>query len=220
MARTGLRLHDDTNYGTGFVYRGNVTSAEFAGRDRCMGYETTGVVKGSADGAGIREQRRRRRDTNYSLPGVLTPGGNANLATTVTYAELVGGDERDGAERGERDDDVRRVRAAAEDEDSRRGGDGTYTYAAMATTANTADGDVGDGDDGAVEEDDAGRVRAGDAGGERERTMTNRRYRRWIRSTRRARARRWGSCGGYRCRTRRAGRAVWTTYTYDGAGGR
>src|ERR1039457_2336073 len=25
-------------------------------------------------------------DTNYSLPGVLTPQGNANLATSVSYA--------------------------------------------------------------------------------------------------------------------------------------
>ena len=39
----------------------------------------------SQDGAGHTTGSTPSADTNYSLPGVLTPGGNSNLATTVTY---------------------------------------------------------------------------------------------------------------------------------------
>jgi len=86
IARTGLALHDDTNYGTGMVYRGNVTSRSSLGGNANMSYESTGVVVSTDDGAGHVVSSTPSADTSYSLPGTLTPGGNANLATTVTYA--------------------------------------------------------------------------------------------------------------------------------------
>ena len=85
-ARTGLLNHDDTNYGTGMTYRGNVTAWTSMGGSGCKGYESTGVAVRSADGAGHTMSVTPDSGTGYSLPGVLTPGGNSNLATTVTYA--------------------------------------------------------------------------------------------------------------------------------------
>ena len=82
---SGSALHDDTNYGTGFTYRGNVTQTVSVGGSAVMRYESTGVVVCSQDGAGHTTGSSPSADSNYSLPGVLTPGGNANLATTVAY---------------------------------------------------------------------------------------------------------------------------------------
>ena len=86
-ARTGLALHDDTNFGLGFAYRGNLTRSVSVGGVQCLGYETTGVVTGTMDGAGRFVMAAPSSSTNYSLPGVLTPGGNANLQTSITYAD-------------------------------------------------------------------------------------------------------------------------------------
>ena len=85
-ARTGLRLHDDTNYGTGFTYRGNLTFTSSMSGARCTGYETTGVVTGMMDGSGRRVEVTADSSTGYSLPGMLKPDGSSTLATTVTYA--------------------------------------------------------------------------------------------------------------------------------------
>ena len=68
-ARTGLRLHDDTNYGTGFTYRGNVTFTSSTSGARCTGYETTGVVTGMMDGSG-----RRVEVTADSCDGIFAAG--------------------------------------------------------------------------------------------------------------------------------------------------
>ena len=83
--RSGSLLHDDSGYGTGFTYRGNATQTVSVGGSAVMRYESTGVVMCSQDGAGHTTGNTPSADTNYSLPGVLTPGGNSNLATTVTY---------------------------------------------------------------------------------------------------------------------------------------
>ena len=89
-AGMGLRgfvpLHDDVNYGTSFWYRGNVTSRSSPGGSVSMRYESTGVVVCGEDGAGHAVTSAPSADTNYSLPGVLTPGGNTNLETRVAYA--------------------------------------------------------------------------------------------------------------------------------------
>ena len=85
VERTGLALHDDTNYGTGMVYRGNVTTRASLGGTAVMRYESTGVGVCTDDGL-LHVTSAPSADTSYSLPGTLTPGGNANLATTVTYA--------------------------------------------------------------------------------------------------------------------------------------
>ena len=194
--RTGLALHDDTNFGLGFAYRGNLTRSVSVGGVQCLGYETTGVVTGTMDGAGRYVTAAPSSSTNYSLPGVLTPGGNANLQTSITYAELVGGDEFDGTERGQRDDDIRLPGAAAIDQDPGRGGDGLHVRGVSGDGrgGGAADGDAGDGHGGAMEADVAGRIRAGGAvwraGTERPPMW---RCRRWTRSTVPARARRWGN---------------------------
>ena len=85
VSRTGTTRHDDTNYGTGLVYRGNVTYRSSIGGTSCMGYEMTGVVVRAEDAAGHFMNSALSADTSYSLPGTLTPQGNANLATSVTY---------------------------------------------------------------------------------------------------------------------------------------
>ena len=123
VLRSGSVLHDDTNYGTGFTYRGNATQTVSVGGSAVMRYESTGVVMCSQDGAGHTTGSTPSADTNYSLPGVLTPGGNSNLATTVTYANSWAVTQRDGAEWGQWNYHVRRLRATPEDEDSRRSGD-------------------------------------------------------------------------------------------------
>jgi YD repeat-containing protein len=85
-ARNNAGLHDDGNYGTGFTYRGNVTNRSSLGGSVCVAFETTGVAVQTTDGAGRVTSAAPSADSSYSLPGVLTPGGNSNLATTVTYA--------------------------------------------------------------------------------------------------------------------------------------
>ena len=85
IARTGLRLHDDANYGVGFAYRGNLTLTSSMGDSREFGYETTGVVaKGYVNNHYF--EMTLSNATSYALPGVITPQGNANLATSLTYA--------------------------------------------------------------------------------------------------------------------------------------
>jgi len=85
-ARTGLTFHDDTNYGVGMTYRGNLPRSVTVGGVQCVGYESTGVATGTMDGAGHYVMSAPAASTGYSLPGTLTPEGNAALATTVTYA--------------------------------------------------------------------------------------------------------------------------------------
>src|ERR1035437_9367820 len=82
----GGLMHDDANYGTGFVYRGNVTLRISSSGSANMRYQSTGVVQCSQDGAGRTMSSTPSLDTGYSLPGVITPNGNANLATTLTYS--------------------------------------------------------------------------------------------------------------------------------------
>lgn len=85
-ARTGLRLHDDANFGTGMTYRGNLTSTTSLGGYgyTCKGYETTGVVRGAVVD-GHQMDSAPASSAGYSLPGVLTPDGGSNLATTINY---------------------------------------------------------------------------------------------------------------------------------------
>lgn len=82
----GGLMHDDANYGTGFVYRGNVTARSWIGGSASLQYQSTGVVQCSRDGAGHTMSSAPSLDTGYSLPGVITPNENANLATTLTYS--------------------------------------------------------------------------------------------------------------------------------------
>ena len=102
---------------------------------------------------------------------MLTPGGNSNLATTVTYTNswaVTSVTGPNGANGTTTYDDFGRPQKTKIPD----GAETDYTYAYVGLErggGEPADGDVGDGDDGALEADDAGRVRAGDAGGERQR---------------------------------------------------
>ena len=70
------------------------------------------------DGAGHYVDTTPDASTNYSLPGLLTPGGNSNLATSISVRPVRGRDQRVGTERGCRNDDLRRLRASAADANS------------------------------------------------------------------------------------------------------
>jgi len=83
--RPGLTMHD-ASYGTSLVYRGNATSMVSLGDAKYVGYEISGVAYQWRDGAGHTYTTDPASTTNYPLPGVLTLGGNANLATSITYA--------------------------------------------------------------------------------------------------------------------------------------
>ncbi|PWU10677.1 MAG: hypothetical protein C5B51_03885, partial [Terriglobia bacterium] len=83
--RTGTLLHDDANYTDSFHYRGNATTVNNFGDTRTFTYETTGVANQTTDGGGTTVGVTPSASTNYSLPGVLTPNGNASLQTNVSY---------------------------------------------------------------------------------------------------------------------------------------
>jgi RHS repeat-associated protein len=85
VSRTGLPMHDDTNYGTGFAYRGNVTTYSGLNGKADMTYESTGILSCTQDGAGKAVTTSPSPDTSYSLPGVLTPNANGNLSTSIGY---------------------------------------------------------------------------------------------------------------------------------------
>jgi hypothetical protein len=78
-------MDDDANYGTGMTYRGNVTTKKTPGGSSTFEYYTTGVVKSSTGESGVAVNNTVNSSTNYSLPSVLTPGGDSNMATSIGY---------------------------------------------------------------------------------------------------------------------------------------
>ncbi|MBS1860014.1 MAG: RHS repeat protein, partial [Acidobacteria bacterium] len=86
VSRTGTFLHDDANYGSGMIYRGNLGVATKLGDTTCYQYETTGVMVKAGDLQGRAVSTTPSSSTGYSLPGVVTPNGNSNLATSMSYA--------------------------------------------------------------------------------------------------------------------------------------
>src|SRR5579883_1795254 len=83
LDRPGLVFHD-SSYGTSFHYRGNLTGTTPS--NTYLSYDIGGVAVSSADGMGRSISSNSSSSTNYSLPSVLTPGSNSNLASTVSYA--------------------------------------------------------------------------------------------------------------------------------------
>jgi RHS repeat-associated protein len=81
----GLTFHD-SSYGTSFHYRGNVNENQSMGVTTDYSYEISGVPIYVSNSSGQSANLTLSSSTNYSLPGVLTPNGNSNLATTITYA--------------------------------------------------------------------------------------------------------------------------------------
>lgn len=82
--RLGLPLHDDTNYGVGFTYRGNATDTSTLSATTHIAYDILGVAYQTQNGAG--QAVNVTPDPTYSLPGILIPGGNSNLETSISYA--------------------------------------------------------------------------------------------------------------------------------------
>jgi YD repeat-containing protein len=85
----GLMLHDSA-YNVNFTYRGNPTYISRLNDVHCYGYAINGAVYMAEDGAGTQVNASLSASTNYSLPGVLTPNGNSNLATSVSYSSFFG----------------------------------------------------------------------------------------------------------------------------------
>jgi RHS repeat-associated protein len=81
-----------TTYGPTAWYRGN--PATVSGLDSadtvCTAYDTAGVPYYSVDANGHSVSIQTNSDSSYSLPGVVTPGGNGNLATSASYASSWG----------------------------------------------------------------------------------------------------------------------------------
>jgi RHS repeat-associated protein len=80
-----LRNHDST-FDVSTHYRGNPTSTWQAGTSMTYLYQTTGIPYQMTNGYGVVVTTAPSNDTNWSLPGVLTPNSNSNLATSVSYA--------------------------------------------------------------------------------------------------------------------------------------
>jgi YD repeat-containing protein len=78
-------LHD-AGYDSTFTYRGNITSTASLQGSKWYSYEATGVPYESTDAMGRFVDAAPAGSTNSSLPGVLTPNGDDNLAATTTYA--------------------------------------------------------------------------------------------------------------------------------------
>jgi YD repeat-containing protein len=53
----------------------------------CYAYQTTGVTYQAQNAAGTLIATAPSSSTSYSLPGVVTPNGNGNLATSFSYAD-------------------------------------------------------------------------------------------------------------------------------------
>jgi RHS repeat-associated protein len=83
--QSNLPVHDST-YDANHLYRGNPTSVTRFGAATCTAYQITGVPYAAKDAAGNTMSLSTSTSTNYSLPGVLTPNGNSNLATSISYA--------------------------------------------------------------------------------------------------------------------------------------
>jgi RHS repeat-associated protein len=81
-----LYLHDDTNFGPSFTFRGNLTRAGGLSGMTLYAYYTTGVVYQTVDGAGAFTYLSTSSATTFSLPSTLTPAGDSNMATSISYA--------------------------------------------------------------------------------------------------------------------------------------
>jgi hypothetical protein len=79
------REWDAENYGTSFIYRGNVTQASSPGKTTNTGYDATGTVMEQDDNNGHAVNIVTSGATNNTLPDSLTPNGTASLQTQAAY---------------------------------------------------------------------------------------------------------------------------------------
>ncbi|MGC1453046.1 MAG: RHS repeat-associated core domain-containing protein, partial [Candidatus Sulfotelmatobacter sp.] len=78
-------LHD-SNYGTSFTTRGNVTTSVNLGTSKSQSYYVTGAVYQTQDAMGNTVTVSPASSSNNVLPGVVTPNSNSSLATSLSYA--------------------------------------------------------------------------------------------------------------------------------------
>ncbi len=81
---SGIREHD-SNYGTSFNYRGNVTSSIVLGVTTCASQYITGDPVTVIDTTGYSVGITQTSTTNYAAPGVITPNSTTNLQNTFSY---------------------------------------------------------------------------------------------------------------------------------------
>jgi RHS repeat-associated protein len=88
MINNTLLVNHDWLYDTSVTYRGNATrvSGLNYGDTTCAAYDIGGVPYYTADAYGHSASIQTNPDSNYSLPGVITPNGNSDMATSATYA--------------------------------------------------------------------------------------------------------------------------------------
>ena len=77
------RQHD-TAYGTGFVYRGNMTSQTGGGKTVTRTYDIAGNIKTASDG-NLGVSAATGSATNYSTPSSITPNGSSGLTSSYTF---------------------------------------------------------------------------------------------------------------------------------------
>jgi hypothetical protein len=84
--RTGLTQHDSTNYGTGFVYRGNVTSSWAAGSVGVWRkYDITGMAVEATDQMSTASTTPT---SNNAVPGAITVSGMGT--STMSWNSFLG----------------------------------------------------------------------------------------------------------------------------------
>lgn len=82
--------HDTANYGTGLLYRGNVTRHTQQGAYTDFRYDYTGTTKTATDNLGYSQAVTPAAYSNNDVPGVITPNSNTNLNTSLTYSAFFG----------------------------------------------------------------------------------------------------------------------------------
>ena len=87
LQATPAGMHD-SNYGTSFLYRGNVTQTTglSSSDTRYFAYDAAGVLVQTTDALGHTVAIQANSDSHYSLPGTVTPNGNTTLQTSMSYA--------------------------------------------------------------------------------------------------------------------------------------
>ncbi len=78
----------DSNYGTSFTYRGNLTvTTPVGGPSKTLQYDITGTAVSATDGLGHTVTVTTSATNNYAAPTAVTPNSNTNLQTTASYTQ-------------------------------------------------------------------------------------------------------------------------------------
>jgi RHS repeat-associated protein len=83
--RTGLTYHDTANYGTGMIYRGNLTKQVSPGSTVNIQYDIAGNTVKTDDNNGHSVSTAMDSTKNYAVPSQITPNTEANLASRYSF---------------------------------------------------------------------------------------------------------------------------------------